>query len=332
MKFDFPDKRNFLIGFIIGCILAGIFFYLFPLGYTRNSSEQLRLGLEGFVNPLIACNSNDTQPGKYGDLESKLTNQVKEFISKGTAKKISYYFRDLDSAEWIGHNEDEAYLAASLAKVPIMIAYYKIAEYNPEILKKRLLFNSDIDQNKKEFYQPPTSLEKGKYYSVEELINRMIIHSGNNSFQLLLGQVHPDILVKIYLDLDLSISTDELKNFISPKSFSTLWRALYNASYLDKEHSNKALELLTKAEFKSGIVARIPHNVSVAHKFGERTELNPDKSIASRQLHDCGIIYYPDHPYLLCIMTEGLEFSQLEQVLQELSYETYQYVHREYKK
>ena len=325
-------KKDFTTGIIIGCFIGASIFYSITLDRNNKTAEQIRLGLEGFVNPLVACNSNDVTVGKYKKLKNELGSRIEEMTDKGIVNDMSIYFRDLNSTEWIVINENKPYVAASLAKVPVMVAYYKIAEFNPEILKKKLLFNSDIDLNEKEVYRPSTSLEKGKYYSVEELINRMIVNSGNNSFQLLLENLNKDILVKIYLDLDLSIPSNEIKNLISPKSFSTLWRALYNASYLDKEYSNKALGLLIESDFKSGIVSRIPHDISVAHKFGERTEVKPDNSISLRQLHDCGIVYYPNHPYFLCIMTEGSQFSQLEEAIQTASYSIYQYVAKQYTK
>ena len=102
--------------------------------------------------------------------------------------------------------------------------------------------------------------------------------------------------------------------------FSRFFRILYNGSYLNFEKSNKALELLTKIEFKDGLVAGLPSEVPVAHKFGER-QFGEEK-----QLHDYGIVYYPEKPYLICIMTRGKELSKLPHVISELSKVTYEEV------
>ena len=45
-----------------------------------------------------------------------------------------------------------------------------------------------------------------------------------------------------------------------------------------------------------------------------------------RQLHDCGIIYYPNNTYLLCIMTRGKDFKQLESVIAGISKTVYEVV------
>jgi hypothetical protein len=51
----------------------------------------------------------------------------------------------------------------------------------------------------------------------------------------------------------------------------------------------------------------------VAHKFGERIMGD------SFQLHDCGIVYYPDNPYLLCVMTKGHDFYKQQTAIQIIS-------------
>jgi beta-lactamase class A len=101
------------------------------------------------------------------------------------------------------------------------------------------------------------------------------------------------------------------------KEYVSLFRVLFNVSYLNKEASEKALELLTRVEFKDGLPAGLPANIVVAHKFGERI-VN-----GLSQLHDCGIVYYPSHPYLICIMTRGADFTQLSKHIQEISKITY---------
>ena len=64
-------------------------------------------------------------------------------------------------------------------------------------------------------------------------------------------------------------------------------------------------------------------NIPVAHKFGERELPNAD------QLHDCGIVYVPKHPYLLCVMTRGDSLTNLTTVIAGLSEVVYNDVHTE---
>src|SRR6185437_13516132 len=90
-------------------------------------------------------------------------------------------------------------------------------------------------------------------------------------------------------------------------------------TYLSPEMSEKALKLLSQTTFTSGIVAGVPKNIPVAHKFGERAY----DTDATKELHDCGIVYFPNHPYMLCIMTKGTDFGSLATVLKTISQKTY---------
>jgi hypothetical protein len=89
---------------------------------------------------------------------------------------------------------------------------------------------------------------------------------------------------------------------------------LYNASYLNKANSEFALSLLSKIDFKNWLPAWVPENIKVAHKFWEFSINGTQK-----QIHDCWIIYYPNHPYLLCVMTRWTEYAKLESTLSQIS-------------
>jgi len=104
--------------------------------------------------------------------------------------------------------------------------------------------------------------------------------------------------------------------------YAAFFEILYNATYLNKEMSEKALAILTKSTFNYGLVGGVPIGVEVAHKFGERIFEE------YKQLHDCGIIYKENNPYLLCIMTrgdmmEGDNFNDLAMVIKKISEQVY---------
>ena len=113
---------------------------------------------------------------------------------------------------------------------------------------------------------------------------------------------------------------------MSPKSYSALFRVLYNSSLFPWSLSEQVLDLLSHTSFSKGLVAGVPEGTPVSHKFGENTAVATDGTIVERELHDCGIVYYPNDPYLVCVMTKGQDFSVLETVISDISKMAYGFV------
>lgn len=155
----------------------------------------------------------------------------------------------------------------------------------------------------------------------------MIVHSDNNAMQLLWQDLDQNILSEIFTDLGLGAPVQNATaSTMSVKTYSYFFRLLYNASYLNREMSEKALTLLSQTTFREGIAGGVSQDIPMAHKFGERTVVAPNNGpVQYRELHDCGIVYHPDHPYLLCIMTKGLSFSKLSQIMRDISSSTFSY-------
>jgi beta-lactamase class A len=103
---------------------------------------------------------------------------------------------------------------------------------------------------------------------------------------------------------------------LSVKQYASFFRILYNASYLNRENSEYALSVLARIAFDQGLRGTLPQTMPIAHKFGERSNLGTD---GPNQLHDCGILYYPESPYLLCVMTRGDNIPHLQQAIQAIS-------------
>ncbi|MEK7356074.1 MAG: serine hydrolase, partial [Bdellovibrionota bacterium] len=98
------------------------------------ASEELHLGMKGFVNPLLDCG-----PGSISSLkESQIREAVEKFIaeskSKGLAGTISVYYRDLNNGPTFGIDSQELFTPASLLKVPVMIAVQRRAEEDPKLI------------------------------------------------------------------------------------------------------------------------------------------------------------------------------------------------------
>ena len=115
---------------------------------------------------------------------------------------------------------------------------------------------------------------------------------------------------------------------LSVRQYASFFRLLYNASYLNRTHSEQALALMAGSSYVKGLAAGVPKSVPVAHKFGERGNLDAN---IRYQLHDCGIVYHPHTPYLLCIMTQGDDFARMERAIRDISRLFYEEVEKTFK-
>jgi len=144
----------------------------------------------------------------------------------------------------------------------------------------------------------------------------MVSLSDNLAFKVLLNKIEPNWIKKVHKELDLVYPNNNTpEDYITVKSYAGLFRVLYNATYLNEAMSQKALNYLTKSDFKLGIQAGIPKNITTALKFGIRSSDGPEL----KQVHDCGIIYEARRPYLLCIMTKGENMQQLTAIIKNVS-------------
>ncbi len=270
-----------------------------------------------FINPLLECENVSIGTDKYiNSLKTKIQNFIKKQINNHQIIYASVYFRDLNNGPWIGVNEKENFSPSSLIKVPIMIAYFKLAESNPDILKTELQVDKTVEFSNQNF-KPQITLKPNQKYTIEELIRRMIVYSDNQAYEILNNYLKPEDQIEVFKNLGIDISkgySDPTGNIISVKSYASFFRILYNASYLNKTMSEKALNLLSETTFNQGLVAPIPPNIVIAHKFGERQFLET----GSKQMHDCGIVY-TSKPYLLCIMTRGYNFDNLISTINNIS-------------
>jgi beta-lactamase class A len=246
-------------------------------------------------------------------------------ISGGQAKEVSVYYRDLLDGPWFGVNDNKEFNPASMLKVPVMAAWLKRAEKDPQLLKRVIINHYPDDMGGAQNIKPSRSAKQGTSYSVEELLHLMMNYSDNNATRLLYDQISTEEINDVMRGMGVDIQNINV-NSLTVHSYSSFFRILYNASYLNREMSEKALQLLSLEDFPQGIISGVPKGIVVASKFGESTE-GPSDNI--KLLHEFGIVYHAKHPYILGIMTKGSDFVQLANVIQGVSQLVYSEVNAE---
>ncbi|MFA6518280.1 MAG: serine hydrolase [Candidatus Shapirobacteria bacterium] len=301
------------LGLALGIGLTKIFSSSLQSSFSETRNPQKYQ----FINPLIECDpALSSSKGVLHSLEDAISQKIDSLKSSGLVDFVAVYFRDLNNGPWFGINQDEFFSPASLVKVPTAITYLKHSESDPQILTKELSVTS-LSEYQNQNFQPETKLELNQTYSVEELLKRMIIYSDNVAYELLEKSIDNQEIVKTYSDLGIDISkgfSDPGGNIISVKDYASFFRILYNASYLNQTNSEKLLSLLSQSTFNQGLTAVTPKNIKSSHKYGERKF---DTSL--KQLHDCGIVYHPQKPYLICIMTRGQDFNKLSATIRGIA-------------
>lgn len=318
-----------------GALLAGGAVLFAALGWFANgwwtgrggepAPRRVRLGGFRLVSPLLDVELPEGYSVRHEPIPFKhqVARFVEDQIASGKVREMSVYYRDLLDGPWFGINEKRKYDPASLLKVPVMIAWLKRAEHDPRVLQGTFLFDAQSYPGGPQNVAPARSLVPGTRYTVEELLRYMVAYSDNKAMWLLYSALGQEELGRVMDGMDVANDPSVAGNAMSAHGYSGFFRILFNAAYLGKEMSEKALQLLTEQEFRQGIAGGVPQGTTVAAKFGERTPLSGVEGV---QFHEFGIVYHPRGPYILGVMTAGNDLRVQAEVVRQLSALVYQEV------
>jgi beta-lactamase class A len=281
------------------------------VGDIRQAENAGRL-----TNQLLECAElpEGLSIGGRINLEQEIREKMDALKQEGKLTQGAVYYRDLNNGPWFGINEDTLYYPASLLKVPLAMAFYSRDQENPGFLQESAVFESTgQDFEAAQAFGSPKRLEDGKEYSIEELVMSMLQDSSNEAALILAQIAGEENVLDVYEDIGIPAPQFGKDYQISVHTFGSFFRILFNATYLDRIHSEKMLEVMTHSGFTQGIAAGLPSEITVAHKFGTR-EVG-----GVRQLHDCGIVYAPEKPYILCVMTQGTDYDMLADFIKDVS-------------
>lgn len=244
--------------------------------------------------------------------------KMKELVAKYEqgGDSIGVYLEFLNTGANISINQDKRFWPASLSKMPtIFVVMKRVEEGKWKLSNQLVLFEEDKDDRFGDLYKQPV----GTKFTIEELIKQVLINSDNTAHKILVRNLNNEEYDKMFATLGM----EELFNKdydITAKEYSRIFRALYTASYLNRENSQQILLWLSESKFNELLGSGIDQKTIFSHKIGEEY-----KKVV---FLDSGIIYVPNKPYLITVMVkvkDGGDVTHAQEIMKELSKSAYEY-------
>ena len=322
ITFSLPAKKAYFLSFTLLSVAILILFFL----YTTQKTS-LHTTTSTLLNPALIVIEKKNRIIDFQELREYLTNtyeQREDYM-------VSIYFEYLPTGANIAVNKDEKIWPASLIKIPVaMSVMKKVQDKKWQIENELVILDEDKDSEYGVLYKEPT----GTTLTIQTFLEKTLIDSDNTAHFVLLRNLDGGELEDVYVHLGLDDVIETLKkspkketeadNRITAKRYSIFFRSLYNATYLDQEHSELFLEILKQAP-RDLLGNGIPKEIPFVHKTGVRI----DEAVRA----DSGIVYAHGRPYIITVMIQKkkgvLDEKEVGLLFEDISRKIYHYVTRD---
>ncbi len=220
---------------------------------------------------------------------------------------------DPNTGDMYAVNGDESFPSASVVKLAVMVDVYA------RVVEGQLRLNDPLTvlaidrtggSGVLQFMDAPLEI------TVWDAVFLMITLSDNTATNLLLAKLPPHavtermqklglprtrIFVRVNADPEDSFAPDSAKAYglgmTTPNEIASLLTMLYRRELVSPEASDAMMAVLRHQFYKEGLPRHLPPGVEVAHKTG---------SLAAAR-NDCGIVYAPVRPFVVCVLTKANE-------------------------
>jgi len=240
----------------------------------------------------------DGRKYQWSQLKSILKNKVSYF--KGT---VGLVVKDLDMGWEIDFNEEALIPSASLVKVPIMLSCFYAAQDGKVKLSDTItLKSSEKVSGSKVLGKEPA----GAVFTVEDLFDPMITQSDNAAANVLINFLGFDTLNQYFKKMGLKNTNiarkmmdfeerkEGIENYTTAQDMSYLLEELYYGRFLNKNVSEKCLELLGQQKINDRIPRKLPRGTYVVHKTG----------LEKHVCHDVGIVFTDKGNFIICVLAK----------------------------
>lgn len=234
--------------------------------------------------------------------------------------EVAVAYRTLDGRDQLFIDADKTFHAASTMKVPVMIELFNQVRAGTlslaDPLAVRNEFRSIVDGSTYSLSEGDDSDREvyavvGKTLTLRQLCDAMITVSSNFAANLLIEKLGVAnirrTVTRLGADADGGMQVlrgvedgkafeKGLNNSTTARGLLVLLDKLGRGEAVDRQSDAAMIEILKRQHFNDAIPAGLPAGTPVAHKTGSITRIH----------HDAAIVYGP-RPYVLVLLTRGLE-------------------------
>lgn len=236
----------------------------------------------------------------------------------GLSGHLGFYYKNLETGLEFGVRDEEAFLAASLIKLPLLLHVLTEHARGKLDLTEKItvteadklpscgalrLFPGTMDVDILTLCRLMISLSDNTATNL--LIRRCGIRQVNEGFQAM--GLKQTVLRRLLFDAGAAAAG--LENTVSPREMGCLLEQLYRNRFVSPQVSQLALELLKQQQINHKLDGKLCGKIPMAHKTGEDTNLS----------NDAGILY-ATQPVILCFTGHDTDKYPWEDLMRRAAY------------
>lgn len=234
---------------------------------------------------------------------------------------LGFYYKNLVTGVEFGIREEEAYLAASVIKLPLYLhilqqcaaGYMDMEQILTVTQEDKMpscgaltLFTGDVPANLRTLCRLMIVLSDNT--ATNKLIRHSTIPGANEAFRKM--GLEKTVLRRLLFDAEASAAG--LQNTVSPREMGMLLEQLYRNAFVSEEVCREAMDTLLKQQVDHKLGGKL-FDAPIAHKTGEDEDLS----------NDVGIVF-AKNPFVICFTGHDTDVYRWEDLMRRAAYDLYQ--------
>lgn len=245
------------------------------------------------------------------------SNLRKEILSKlkNMEGDVGFYFKNLVNGEVISYNDEKKFLAASIVKLPLLVAIFLMKEKGETSFDEKITIREDEKMPASGAIRYMTGEVT---LDVITLCKLMIVISDTTAANVLFKHYGAEKISRAFHELGLKDTQFNrayfdsekekrgINNYFVPWEIGNLLEKIYNRTLVSKEASKMIEDILLKQQINSKICGYLPMGFPVAHKTGEE----------ENKTHDVGIVFAKE-PFIVCFASYRSNIPEFEDFIRQ---------------